>query len=72
MGGMRGMVFPRIVLDAKGQPIARESMLTNLKQRDIRQAPDGLVYIMTDENYAAILKLEPSTVQEFHASQAGR
>ena len=63
VGGMRGMVFQRIVLNAKGQPIARESMLTDLKQRmrDVRQGPDGLIYVLTDENHAAILKIEPAT-----------
>ncbi|MBM3770013.1 MAG: PQQ-dependent sugar dehydrogenase [Acidimicrobiia bacterium] len=61
VGGMRGMVFQRIVLNPKGQPVARESMLTDLKQRirDIRQSPDGLIYLLTDENHGALLKLEP-------------
>jgi glucose/arabinose dehydrogenase len=36
-------------------------MLTDLKQRirDIRQGPDGLIYLLTDENHGAVLKLEP-------------
>jgi glucose/arabinose dehydrogenase len=61
VGGMRGMVFQRIVLNPKGQPVTRESMLSDLKQRirDIRQGPDGLIYLLTDENHGAILKLEP-------------
>ena len=61
VGGMRGTVLQRIVLNAKGQPVTRESMLTELKQRirDIRQGPDGLIYVLTDENHGAILKLEP-------------
>jgi glucose/arabinose dehydrogenase len=39
-------------------------MLTDLKQRirDVRQGPDGLIYLLTDENHGAILKLEPVTV----------
>jgi glucose/arabinose dehydrogenase len=61
VGGMRGTVFQRIVLNGKGLPITRESMLTELKQRirDIKQGPDGLIYLLTDENHGAILKLEP-------------
>ena len=45
VGGMRGTVLQRIVLNAKGLPVTRESMLTELKQRirDIRQGPDGLI-----------------------------
>jgi glucose/arabinose dehydrogenase len=64
VGGMRGTVFQRIGLNAKGLPITRESMLTDLKQRirDVRQGPDGLIYLLTDENHGAILKLEPVTV----------
>ena len=63
VGGMRGTVFQRIVLNAKGLPVSRESMLTDLKQRirDIRQGPDGLIYVLTDETHGAILKLEPAS-----------
>lgn len=66
VGGMRGTVFQRIVLNAKGLPVTRESMLTDLKQRirDIRQGPDGLIYLLTDENHGAILKLEPLSTDE--------
>jgi aldose sugar dehydrogenase len=61
VGGMRGTMLQRIVLNPKGFPIARETMLTELKQRirDVRQGPDGLIYLLTDENHGAILKLEP-------------
>jgi glucose/arabinose dehydrogenase len=61
VGGLRGMVFQRIVLNDRGLPVTRESMLVDLKQRirDIRQAPDGLIYLLTDEHHGAILKLEP-------------
>ena len=68
VGGMRGTVFQRIVLNAKGLPITRESMLTDLRQRirDVRQGPDGLIYLLTDENHGAILKLEPLTPDHQH------
>jgi len=54
-------MLQRIVLNPKGFPITRETMLTELKQRirDVRQGPDGLIYLLTDENHGAILKLEP-------------
>jgi glucose/arabinose dehydrogenase len=63
---MRGTVLQRIVLNPKGQPVLRESMLTDLKQRirDIRQGPDGLIYLLTDENHGAVLKLEPVAREE--------
>ena len=72
VGGMRGNVFQRIVLNAKGFPITRESMLTDLKQRirDIKQGPDGLLYLLTDETQGAILKLEPLPTEPKTAASA--
>lgn len=63
VGGMRGMMLQRIVINAKGLPVTRESMLADFKQRirDIRQGPDGLIYLLTDETHGAILRLEPVT-----------
>jgi glucose/arabinose dehydrogenase len=40
----------------------RESLLTDLKQRirDVRQGPDGLLYVLTDEDQGALLRIEPA------------
>src|SRR6266850_1219394 len=61
VGGMRGMVLQRIVVNAKGMPMLRENLLTEIKQRirDVRQGPDGLLYVLTDEARGALLRLEP-------------
>jgi glucose/arabinose dehydrogenase len=61
VGGLRGTQLQRIMLNAKGQPIQRETMLAELKQRirEVKQGPDGLVYLLTDETKGALLKLEP-------------
>jgi glucose/arabinose dehydrogenase len=52
----------RIVFNAKNQELRREMMLTELRQRirDVRQGPDGLLYLLTDENPGALLRLEPA------------
>jgi glucose/arabinose dehydrogenase len=52
----------RIVLNAKGEDMRREMLLTELRQRirDVRQGPDGLLYLLTDENPGALLRLEPA------------
>jgi glucose/arabinose dehydrogenase len=36
-------------------------MLVELKQRirEIRQGPDGLLYLLTDEDAGALLRIEP-------------
>jgi aldose sugar dehydrogenase len=51
----------RIVFNDSGEEIRREMMLTELRQRvrEVREGPDGLVYLLTDEADGAILRLEP-------------
>ncbi|MEQ1909647.1 MAG: PQQ-dependent sugar dehydrogenase [Vicinamibacterales bacterium] len=52
----------RIVFNAKMEEIRRESMLTDLRQRirEVRQGPDGLLYLLTDEDDGAVLRIEPT------------
>jgi aldose sugar dehydrogenase len=52
----------RISFDGAGQPAGQELLLTDLGQRlrDVRQAPDGSVYVLTDETAGAILRIEPA------------
>jgi glucose/arabinose dehydrogenase len=51
----------RIVLNDKLEELRRESLLTELHQRirDVRQGPDGLLYVITDEDNGALLRIEP-------------
>lgn len=51
----------RIRFDAGGRPTKQERMLTELGQRwrDVRQGPDGLVYLLSDETAGALVKIEP-------------
>lgn len=53
----------RIVFNAKMEEIRRESMLTDLRQRirEVRQGADGLLYLLTDEDDGALLRLEPAS-----------
>jgi len=50
----------RIQFDENGHERRRELMLTSLAQRirDIKQGPDGFLYLLTEEDNAAILRLE--------------
>jgi glucose/arabinose dehydrogenase len=52
----------RILFNEKMEELRRESMLTDLHQRirDVKQGPDGLLYVVTDMNPGAILRLEPA------------
>jgi glucose/arabinose dehydrogenase len=63
VGAMRGNQLQRVTIDAKGLPQRPwESMLTELKQRirEVRQGPDGLLYLLTDEDAGALLRIEPA------------
>src|SRR5712671_7644152 len=52
----------RILFNEKMEELRRESLLTDLRQRirDVRQGPDGLLYVLTDEKDGAVLRIEPA------------
>jgi aldose sugar dehydrogenase len=51
----------RILFNEKMEELRRESLLTELRQRirDVRQGPDGLLYVVTDQKEGAVLRIEP-------------
>ncbi|MEQ1729956.1 MAG: PQQ-dependent sugar dehydrogenase, partial [Vicinamibacterales bacterium] len=51
----------RIVFNDKLWEQRRELMLEDLHQRvrDVRQGFDGLIYVLTEEDDGAVLKIEP-------------
>ena len=51
----------RVVFNDKWEELRREPMLVELKQRlrDVRQGPDGLLYVLTAEDDGALLRIEP-------------
>ena len=62
-GGIPGTGhLQRIVFNEDTQEIRRELMLQDLRQRirEVRQGPDGLLYLLTDEDDGAVLRLEPA------------
>ena len=52
----------RVIFNRQGQEIGREWLLTELKQRirDVRQGPDGFLYVLTEEDDGVLLRLEPA------------
>lgn len=62
-GRSRGTGHLQRITFNQGRPIQREPMLTELHQRirEVRQGPDGLLYLLTDEPNGALLKLEPAS-----------
>jgi len=55
----------RILFNEKMEELRRESLLVELRQRirDVRQGPDGLLYVLTDEKEGAVLRIEPATTK---------
>lgn len=64
---MRGRIrwtghIERLTFNEEGRPIQREPILIELRQRirDVRPGPDGLLYVLTDQNPGVVLRLEPA------------
>lgn len=51
----------RVVFNEKLWEFRRESILQQLHQRirDVRQGPDGLIYVLTEEDDGAVIRIEP-------------
>ena len=63
IGGIRNTGhLQRIVFNDQGEEARRESLLVELRQRirDVRQGPDGLLYVLTDADEGALLRIEPA------------
>jgi aldose sugar dehydrogenase len=60
VGGLGGKKLVRLVLDGT-RVVGEEHLLTDRNQRirDVRQGPDGLLYVVTDEAAGALWKLAP-------------
>jgi aldose sugar dehydrogenase len=68
VGGLRQGEVPRsghlerIDFNDKWEELHRESMLRELQQRirDVRESPDGFLYVLTAENEGALMRIEPA------------
>ena len=62
VGALTGMQLSRVQFNRQGLEVRREGMLLELKQRirDVREGPDGFLYVTTDMRDGAVLKIEPA------------
>lgn len=60
IGTLREQQLVRLRLDGR-RVLGEERLLVNLRQRirDVRQGPDGFIYLLTDNADGSILRLEP-------------
>jgi aldose sugar dehydrogenase len=71
VGGMRTGEIPgtghleRILFNENMEELRRESLLGELRQRirDVRQGPDELIYLLTDAEDGAVLRIEPVEIR---------
>ncbi|MBF9234304.1 PQQ-dependent sugar dehydrogenase [Microvirga sp. BT350] len=62
VGALAGKLVSRLEIDGD-KVTGEERMLQNLGERirDVRQGPDGLVYLLTDSSQGRILRMKPAT-----------
>jgi glucose/arabinose dehydrogenase len=63
VGGLKSKQLSRLVLD--GDKVVREEVLLrgviDQRIRDVVQGPDGLIYLLTDEDNGRLLRIEPAS-----------
>jgi glucose/arabinose dehydrogenase len=58
-GGLVSQDIRRLEINGAGEIVQQESIPIGQRVRDIRQGPDGLLYVLTDEAQGQLLRLEP-------------
>lgn len=58
-GGLQSRDVRRIRLDPQGRVVGEEAIEVGRRIRDVRQGPDGFLYLLTDESPGLILRVEP-------------
>ena len=58
-GGLVAKEVLRIDLDNSGQVIGQHSIPFEQRVRDVKQGPDGLLYVLTDDRNGQLIRLEP-------------
>jgi len=61
IGGLSTTQLHRVELTQDGLPRNRQTLLQSLGQRirEVREGPDGLLYLLTDHDRGALLRVEP-------------
>lgn len=59
-GGLATQDIRRVVVNSDNVVTSHESMRIGQRVRDVRQGPDGFVYVLTDEIHGRVFRLEPA------------
>ena len=58
-GSLAGQDVRRIEFDAAGKVVKQDRLAIGKRVRDVRQGPDGHLYVLTDESKSQILRIVP-------------
>jgi glucose/arabinose dehydrogenase len=58
-GGLASRDVRRVIFDADGKVVKQESLRIGRRVRDVRQGPDGYLYLLTDEQDGELLRVVP-------------
>lgn len=47
-------------VDASGKMVDQDSIAIGQRVRDVRQGPDGFLYVLTDEDNGRLVRIEPA------------
>jgi aldose sugar dehydrogenase len=72
VGGLSGLRVDRVAFNEKGGLLGRDAITLNHRIRDVRQGPDGNIYLAVDSNPGGVLRLEPAQAQTSATGQQGR
>ena len=68
VGGLKSQDIRRIDLDEAGRVMGQSALRIGQRVRDVRQGPDGLLYVLTDESNGSLMRLEPVSDKESPSS----
>jgi glucose/arabinose dehydrogenase len=57
-GGLASRDVRRLILDPQGRVTGQERLSIGARVRDVRQGPDGYLYVLTDESNGKVLRIE--------------
>lgn len=61
VGALVNRDIRRIEVNENGEVVEAEAIPIGQRVRDVRQGPDGLIYVLTDEDNGQLLRIEPAS-----------
>lgn len=63
-GGLVGQDVRRLDVDGDGRVVGQQALRMGERVRDVRQGPDGLLYVLTDADDGRLIRLDPAPGEE--------